>query len=60
MTKEYWKEREGESVQTLGAMAEKGKACLWLFIQWEAKVRREVFAFEEELRKTFGADGEAG
>jgi len=60
MTKAYWKEKEGESVEALGAMAEKGKACLWVFIEREAKIRTEVMAFKEELKKTLEEKGLMG
>jgi len=50
MTKHFWEEREGELVETLVAMEEKGKACLWTIIQREAKIRGEVLAFAEELK----------
>ncbi len=60
MTKEYWDEKQGESVQTLGAMAERGKACLWIFIEREAKIRGEVLAFKEELKKTLEEKGLMG
>ncbi len=60
MTKEYWEEKKGESVETLGAMAEKGKACLWVFIEREAKIRGEVLALKEELKKTLEEKGLMG
>jgi len=60
MTKEYWKEKKGESLKALEAIAEKGKACLWVFIEREAKIRGEVLAFKEELRKTLEEKGLMG
>jgi len=60
MTKHFWEEREGELVETLVAMEEKGKACLWTIIQREAKIRGEVLAFAEELKKTLEEKGLMG
>ncbi len=57
MTKEYWEEKKGESLKALEAMAEKGKACLWVFIEREAKIRGEVLALKEELKKTLEEKG---
>lgn len=47
-------------MKTLEALAEKGKACLWVFIHREAKIKGDVEAFKHDLLKTLEEKGLMG